>query len=107
RAWVLAAGAPLLLAAASVDWSTAETIGVTMVDDRFVPDRLSLHHGRPYRLHLENRGNELHEFTAPEFLADTIVRDPSVLANGGKEVLLHPGASADLYLMPLRPGSFR
>ena len=55
-----------------VDWSQAETVTVVMVDDRFVPDHLSFRHGVPYRLHLENRGKDLHEFTAPEFLADAL-----------------------------------
>ena len=63
-----------------------------MVDDRFEPDHLSFRHGVPYRLHMENHGKDLHEFTAPEFLADAIVRDPRVLANGGKEVVVQPGA---------------
>ena len=62
-----------------------------MVDNRFVPDRLTFKHGVPYQLHLENHGNDLHEFTAPEFFADAIVRDPSVLANGGKEVVVRAG----------------
>ena len=63
-----------------------------MVDDQFVPDHLSFRHGVPYRLHLENRGKDLHEFTAPEFLADALVRDPGVLANAGQEVVVQPGA---------------
>jgi hypothetical protein len=78
---ILIAWALLLAGAADVDWSKAEPVSVVMVDDKFVPERLTLRHGVPYRLHLENRGKDLHEFTAPEFFADAIVRDPSVLAN--------------------------
>ena len=92
---VLVVGALLLAVAAraqpAVDWSTAEPVSVLMVDDRFVPDRLTFRHGVPYQLHLENHGKDLHEFTAPEFLADAIVRDPGVLANAGQEVVVQPG----------------
>ena len=93
---VILAVAVLLTAASAqaqpaVDWSKAETFNLLMVDDKFVPDRLSFRHGVPYRLHLENNGKDMHEFTAPEFLADTIVRYPRVLANAGQEVVVHPG----------------
>ena len=78
-----------------------------MVDDRFMPDRLNLRHGVPYQLHLENHGKDLHEFTAPEFFADAVVRDPALLANGGKEVVVQPGQGIVLYLMPHAAGTFR
>jgi uncharacterized cupredoxin-like copper-binding protein len=91
----------------NIDWSRADPVDVMLVDDRFVPDRLNLQHGVPYRLHLENHGKDLHEFTAPEFLADAIVRDPDGLANGGKEVVVHPGESVDVYLMPMKAGTYR
>jgi uncharacterized cupredoxin-like copper-binding protein len=108
---VLIIGALLLAvtarAQAVVDWSPAEPVNVVMVDDRFVPDRLTLKHGVPYQLHLENHGNDLHEFTAPEFFADAIVRDPSVLANGGTEVVVRPGWQIVFYLMPVSAGTFR
>ena len=102
----------LLLAAAAraqpaVDWSQAQTVDLLMVDDRFEPDHLSFRHGVPYRIHMMNRGKDLHEFTAPEFLADAIVRDPRVLANGGKEVVVQPGAEVDVYLVPMKSGTFR
>jgi uncharacterized cupredoxin-like copper-binding protein len=93
--------------ASNVDWSHAQPISVLMVDDRFVPDRLSLRHGEPYRLHLENHGKDLHEFTAPAFFAHAIVRDPGALANGGQEVVLRAGTAIDVHLMPLAPGTYR
>ena len=82
-------------------------VDLLMIDDRFVPDRLSLQHGVPYRLHLENQGRDVHEFTAPEFLADTVVRDPRVLTNEGRQVVVRPGETMDLFLMPIKPGRFR
>jgi uncharacterized cupredoxin-like copper-binding protein len=91
----------------AVDWSQAQTVNLLMVDDRFEPDHLSFQHGVPYRLHMENHGKDLHEFTAPQFLADAFVRDPRVLANGGKEVVVQPGAEVDVYLVPMKAGAFR
>ena len=90
-----------------VDWSKAATVSVLLVDNSFVPDALSFRHGMTYRLHLENHGKELHEFTAPEFFADALVRNPDALANGGKEVVVQPGQQADVDLMPLQPGTFK
>ena len=63
---LLVAAAVLLSAASAhaqpgVDRSKAEAFNLLMVDDQFVPDHLSFRHGVPYRLHLENRGKDLHE----------------------------------------------
>ena len=88
-------------------WSTAAPIDLLMVDDRFVPDRLELRQGAAYRVHMENRGRHLHEFTAPEFLATAAVHNRGVLANEGKDVVVQPGQAVDLYLMPLKAGTFR
>jgi uncharacterized cupredoxin-like copper-binding protein len=96
----------LLAAAPSVDWSKARPMTVVMVDDRFQPDHLTFEHSLPYRLHLDNRGKDLHEFTAPEFFAAALVRNPGQLANGGREVVVQPGESADVFLEPLKPGTY-
>ena len=96
----------LLAAAPDVDWSKARPMAVVMVDDRFQPDHLTFEHGLPYRLHLDNRGKDLHEFTAPEFFAAVVVRDPKQLANGRKEVVVQPGESADVYLEPMKAGTY-
>jgi uncharacterized cupredoxin-like copper-binding protein len=93
-------------AAAKVDWSKAKRIDVAMVEYKFVPDHLSFRRGVAYRLHLENQGKELHEFTAPEFFAAVTLRDPKVLWTGGQEVVVQPGASVDVDLVPLRAGHY-
>jgi uncharacterized cupredoxin-like copper-binding protein len=91
---------------AGVDWSHAQPVNVLMVDDKFIPDRLTFRHGMPYQLHLENHGKDLHEFTAPEFLAAVIVRNPATLSNGGQEIVIQPGAAVDVDLVPIKPGSY-
>jgi uncharacterized cupredoxin-like copper-binding protein len=93
-------------AAPAIDWSKPEIVRVELVDNRFVPDRLTFRHGVTYRLHLENQGKDLHEFTAPAFFAAAVVRDPDKLANGGQEVVVQPGATADIDLVPQRPGQY-
>jgi uncharacterized cupredoxin-like copper-binding protein len=111
------AAAPLLCAAAvslhaamaatpAADWSKPRIMRVEMVDYRFVPDHLTFRHGVTYRLHLTNAGKDLHEFTAPAFFAEAVVRDPRKLANGGQEVVVQPGETVDIDLMPQRPGKY-
>lgn len=46
---------------------------------RFEPGRLTFVRGIEYRLHLENRGQELHEFHAPEFFKAVRLANPAVL----------------------------
>jgi uncharacterized cupredoxin-like copper-binding protein len=93
--------------ASRVDWSAAQPITVLLIDDKFVPDHLTFHRAVPYRLHLENHGKDLHEFTAPEFFAASVVRNPGVIANGGQEIVVQPGAAVDVDLVPLKSGTYR
>ena len=58
-------------------------------------------------LRLENHGKDLHEFTAPEFFRATTVRDKHVLANGGIEVVVQPGKSARVFLLPRVKGEYK
>jgi uncharacterized cupredoxin-like copper-binding protein len=90
----------------AADWTKAQQLDVLMVDDRFVPDHLTFRHGVPYRMVLRNSGKDLHEFTAPAFFADTVLRDPSVLAQNQKEVVVQPGTEISVYLMPVKAGTF-
>ena len=103
---LLSAVVVLLAAAPAVDWSHAQPMTVVMVDDRFQPDHLTFQHGVPYLLRLENHGKELHEFTAPEFFAAATLRNPAQLANGGREVVVQSGKSTDIYLAPLKVGTY-
>jgi len=46
----------------------AETVIVVGTDYVFTPNHLVFRVGSAYRLRFENRGKDLHEFTAPAFL---------------------------------------
>lgn len=85
---------------------TAETVELAMTEYRFSPDHLRLRSGTAYRLVLVNRGTELHEFTAPEFLAAVALDNPGDLAVGGKEVVVRPGERKELRFVAPRPGHY-
>ena len=104
---LLLASLSFVRAQPQVDWSKAQPMNVMLIDDKFVPDHLTFRHAIPYRLHLENHGKELHEFTAPEFFAASVMHDPGVLKNGGQDIVVQPGATADVDLEPLRPGTYK
>src|SRR5258706_15934292 len=84
----------------------AELVTVQLIDDRFVPDKLTFRSGVLYRLRLENHGKEMNEFTAPEFFKAIEVKNPEVLEPGLPEVLLHPADSKDLYFVARQPGRY-
>jgi len=91
---------------AASPWTAAQVVTVVMVDDRFQPDHVTLLAGQRYRLRLENRGKELHEFTAPDFFKNATVRDKRQLANGGIEVVVQPGRSVTVFLIPRVTGVY-
>jgi uncharacterized cupredoxin-like copper-binding protein len=91
---------------AAIDWSRAEQFTVIMTEYRFSPDQLVFRHGVAYRLRLENHGSELHEFTAPAFLAAIELRDPSVLAPAKHEIAVAPHRDRTLAFVARRPGRY-
>lgn len=82
------------------------TINVTMIDYKFVPDRLIFQHDVRYRLHLENHGKETHEFTAPIFFATAKIDNPEVLNRQRSEIVLQPGDVKDVFLTVGKPGTY-
>jgi uncharacterized cupredoxin-like copper-binding protein len=102
-----------LLVAPSAYSRAAETpahpqpITVVMIDDRFQPEHLTFQHGQTYELRLENRGKEMHEFTAPAFFKASTVRDRHVLSNGGSEIVVQPNKSVRVVLQPRVKGDYK
>jgi uncharacterized cupredoxin-like copper-binding protein len=94
--------------AADIDWANAHIVNVQMIDDRFIPDKFVFRRGAAYRLHLENSGADLHEFTAPEFLKAVAIRNPEVLERTRQdEIVLQPNEQKDLYFVARDPGQYR
>ncbi len=103
----MAAALMLVFAAATpIDWSRAQAVTVVATEYEFASSRLTLQVGFPYRLHLENRGKELHEFTAPAFLQHVQLGNPEALNADRAEVVLPPGEQKDLYLVPRQAGRY-
>jgi hypothetical protein len=80
-----------LLPGAAALRSEAQTVDLTMIDYKFIPDHLTFVHGIHYRLHLENHGRETHELTAPTFFATADIDNPDALNHDRKEIVMQPG----------------
>jgi uncharacterized cupredoxin-like copper-binding protein len=97
----------ILAADPAVDWASAQRVTVQLVDDRFVPDKLLFRRGVAYRLHMENDGADIHDFTAPEFFNAIAIRNPDVLEPTRKdEVSLQPKEQKVLYFVAQKPGVY-
>jgi plastocyanin len=98
-----------LLALAPAAWTRerkAETVTVVGTDYVFTPNHLVFRVGSVYRLRFENRGKELHEFTAPAFLKAVEISNREVLNLEGTEIVAEPGQAKDLYFVPRQAGRF-
>jgi uncharacterized cupredoxin-like copper-binding protein len=95
-----------LAGAAAADWSKAQKITVVMVEYEFKPATVSFTQGVAYRLHLENRGKETHEFTAPDFFKAVELRDAKPLNADHTEIVVQPGRKKDLYFVARQPGDY-
>jgi len=90
----------------AADWSKAKTVTVVTVEYRFEPSALKFHSGVVYRLHLDNRGKETHEFTAPAFFKTIEMRDAGVVNADRTEIVIQPGEEKDLFFVAGRPGHY-
>jgi uncharacterized cupredoxin-like copper-binding protein len=100
---VLAVAPPAL---AADPWSHAQVVTEVMYDNHFEPDHLTFHSGQPTELRLENHGKDMHEFTAPAFLAAAKLRDRRKLANGGTDIVVQAGKSVRIFLIPGPKGQY-
>ncbi len=104
----LAIAALLILAAPALaaDWSQAQAVTVTTGEYEFSPKRLVFKHGVAYRLRIDNRGSEMHEFTAPEFFKAAAIREPAVLNADKTEIEVPPGKAKDLEFVVPQAGRY-
>ena len=92
--------------AGATDWANAKKITVVTVEDAFKPKSLVFHQGVAYRLHLDNRGKETHEFTAPAFFKAIEMRDAKALNADHTEIVVQPGEKRDLYFIATQLGKY-
>jgi plastocyanin len=88
------------------DSSRAETVVVVGTEYVFSPNHLTFRVGSAYRLRFENRGKELHEFTAPAFLKTVEIVNAESVNPEGTEIVVQPGEEKDLYFVPKQAGRF-
>jgi uncharacterized cupredoxin-like copper-binding protein len=86
----------------SVDWGAAERREIVLTDFDFTPARIELEAGKPYILHLVNRGSGSHNFDAPTFFASARSREP-VPATG---VEVAKGEAREVALVPDAAGTY-
>jgi hypothetical protein len=91
---------------ASIDWSKAEIVTVTMTEYEFTPRRLIFRHGVPTRLRLVDKGTEIHDFTAPDFFKTIDLRDPRVMGSSGTGIPVDPHQQKDVDFVARLPGHF-
>jgi uncharacterized cupredoxin-like copper-binding protein len=89
-----------------IDWSKAEPVVVGLSEYQFVPGHIVLHRGVPYRLRLENRGTEIHDFTAPEFFKAVTLADPDLLASSNGNIIVKPHEHQQVDLVAPTAGSY-
>ena len=95
-----------LLAVAAASHSEPQTVNLTMIDYRFIPDHLIFEHDVHFRLHLENHGKETHELTAPTFFATADIDNPEALNHERTEIVMQPAETKDIFLTAHRPGTY-
>jgi uncharacterized cupredoxin-like copper-binding protein len=93
--------------AQAVDWSKAKKVTVVTVEYAFKPANLTFKEGVAYRLRVDNRGKETHEFTAPDFFKAVELGDAKALNPDHTEIVVQPGQHKDLYFVAAQAGSFK
>jgi uncharacterized cupredoxin-like copper-binding protein len=91
----------------ATDWKKAKEVTVVTTESKFTPNKLTFRRGIPYKLHVQNRGKELHEFNAAELFKAAKINNPNVLNADKTELVLHPGETKDLYFIPKQAGHFK
>ena len=88
------------LVSADMDFTSAETVEVSLSNFRFSPTSLEFRSGKPYILKISNDAEGGHDFTAPEFFAAARVEaeDANRIANGQLE--LAGGETTSIRLVP-------
>lgn len=93
-------------AAPAQNWRKATPVTITVTNDRFIPDRVTLKRGRPYVLRIRNRGSRAHNFASNRFFKYARVRQSDSGWVTHNEVRLAPGQSAMLHIVaPTTPNA--
>jgi len=91
---------------ASIDWTNADIVTVTLADYTFSPRRVTFRRNVHTRLRLVNIGTELHDFTAADFFKTVDLKDPSVMGSSVIAITVEPHQEKDIYFIARLPGHF-
>lgn len=110
------AGAAGLIETAKATWSTdAGAVTVEMMDNGdahfFKPKVINLKLNQPVTLTFANKGNILHVYNAPEFLATVafwkvVNSEGTVFGGKAHPADLEAGGASDLYIIPTQAGTY-
>jgi uncharacterized cupredoxin-like copper-binding protein len=92
--------------AGATDWAQAQNVAVVTTEYKFTPSSLTFHQGVAYRLRIDNKGKETHEFTAPDFFKAIEMRDAKPLNVDKTEIVVQPGQHKNLYFVAKEPGKY-
>lgn len=94
-----------------INWENLKTARITLGDREFNPPNFVFNRNVAYRLIIENHGNEVHTFAAPEFFESLAIREAisgreKIAAPGIASLVVDPGARVELIFIPVRLGTF-
>ena len=107
RVFILLTALALSGTARAADWSQAQPVTVVASESKFTPNSLAFRRGVAYRLHVENRGREMHEFNAADLFKSSEIGNPEALNADKTEIVVHPGETKYLLFRPKQAGHFR
>ena len=84
----------------------ARPVTVALSEYQFSPKTLAFRRGVAYRLHIENRGKETHEFTAPGFFKAVGLTNSALLNADKTEIVIQPGEAKDVTFVPKQAGRY-
>ena len=96
----------------AANWDTAKTVTIEMSEFAFTPKDITLEAGQPYILEVANTGTVKHEFTAGDFFRTVATRKAETAESEVKvpfftEIEVFAGKKAELFLIPLIPGTYK
>ena len=95
----------------AVNWQEMTTVRVDLTEMAFTPKNLTFEAGKPYKLEVRNSGEVKHEFAADSFFRSIALRkvedgQAEIKLPFLSEVEVFAGKQADLYFVPLIPGTY-
>ena len=95
----------------AADWDTKKTLTIELSEFAFTPRDITLEAGQPYVLEVVNKGTAKHEFTAEDFFRTVATRKAETAESEVKvpyftEIEVFAGKKAELFLIPLIPGTY-